>query len=42
MEEGKDIATKKSDHYNIRTEGRFRRKTRVVGELASDVGLTQK
>ncbi|XP_018396700.1 PREDICTED: uncharacterized protein LOC108774922, partial [Cyphomyrmex costatus] len=42
VEEAIDIATKKSEDYDISTERRFRRKKRVVGEIASDAGLTLK
>lgn len=37
-----DIATKKSEDYDIPTEKRLRRKKRMVGEMTSDAGLTLK
>lgn len=42
VKEAIDIATKKSEDYDIPTEKRLRRKKRMVGEMASEAGLTLK
>lgn len=39
---GNRHCNKKSEDYDIPTERRLRRKKRMVGEMASDAGLTLK